>query len=180
MFEAYSDLHPVIFFRRFLFLLFSQTNRRNCFGFLLHGSSGAVPASPDMRSSSSMRNSSVGPPGSPGGAVALFKYGSGEQVKTTPAGEYLTAALIDFNPDQYESDAAVADGANKLLMLVLSPFSQVLDIRGLNIWTVHRLFFYRAQLFCIFLLEITYTYGPGFSWLISADLDRCSLASKLL
>jgi hypothetical protein len=160
MFEAYSDLHPVIFFRRFLFLLFSQTNRRNCFGFLLHGSSGAVPASPDMRSSSSMRNSSVGPPGSPG--------------------EYLTAALIDFNPDQYESDAAVADGANKLLMLVLSPFSQVLDIRGLNIWTVHRLFFYRAQLFCIFLLEITYTYGPGFSWLISADLDRCSLASKLL
>ncbi len=51
--------------------------------------------------------------------MALLKYGSGEQVKTTPAGEYLTAALMDFNPDQYESDAAIADGANKLLMLVL-------------------------------------------------------------
>ncbi|KAG0578552.1 hypothetical protein M758_4G028600 [Ceratodon purpureus] len=82
--------------------------------------SGAVPASPDMRSSSSMRNSSAGPPGSPGGAVALLKYGSGEQVKTTPAGEYLTAALMDFNPDQYETDGAVGDGANKLLMLVLA------------------------------------------------------------
>lgn len=82
-----------------------------------------MPATPNMRSFSSMRNSSAGPPGSPGaGAVALLKYGSGEQVKTTPAGEYLTSALMDFDPDQYESDAAVADGANKLLMLVLLPF----------------------------------------------------------
>ena len=81
-----------------------------------------MPATPDMRSSSSLRNSSAGPPASPGGAGALLKYGSGEQVKTTPAGEYLTAALMDFNPDQYESDAAVADGANKLLMLVLLLF----------------------------------------------------------
>ncbi|KAL0917119.1 hypothetical protein M5K25_012166 [Dendrobium thyrsiflorum] len=38
----------------------------------------------------------------------------------TPAGEYLTAALNDFNPDQFESFATVADGANKLLMLVLA------------------------------------------------------------
>ncbi|KAG0628922.1 hypothetical protein M758_1G062800 [Ceratodon purpureus] len=83
-------------------------------------SEGAVPASPDMRSSNSMRNSSAGPQSPPGGGVALLKYGSGEQVKTTPAGEYLTAALMDFNPDQYESDAAIADGANKLLMLVLA------------------------------------------------------------
>lgn len=71
-----------------------------------------------MRSSSSMRES-AGPPSSPGGSGALLKYGSGESVKSTPAGEYLTAALMDFNPAQYESDAAIADGANKLLMLVM-------------------------------------------------------------
>lgn len=77
-----------------------------------------MPGSPDLRMSSSMRASSGGLPGSPGGTVALFKFGSGEQMKTTPAGEYLTAALMDFNPDQYDSPAAIADGANKLLMLV--------------------------------------------------------------
>ncbi|TKY58711.1 Kinesin protein KCA1 [Spatholobus suberectus] len=53
------------------------------------------------------------------GTVALVKTGS-EIVKTTPAGEYLTAALNDFNPDQYEGHAAISDGANKLLMLVLA------------------------------------------------------------
>ncbi|TKY69947.1 Kinesin protein KCA1 [Spatholobus suberectus] len=52
------------------------------------------------------------------GTVALVKSAS-EKVKTTPAGEYLTAALNDFNPDQYEGLAAISDGANKLLMLVL-------------------------------------------------------------
>ena len=51
------------------------------------------------------------------GTVALVKSDS-EKVKTTPAGEYLTAALNDFNPDQYEGLAAISDGANKLLMLV--------------------------------------------------------------
>lgn len=51
------------------------------------------------------------------GTVALVKSGS-EIVKTTPAGEYLTAALNDFDPDQYEGHAAISDGANKLLMLV--------------------------------------------------------------
>ncbi|XP_010277486.1 PREDICTED: kinesin-like protein KIN-14A isoform X2 [Nelumbo nucifera] len=49
-------------------------------------------------------------------AVALVKSGS-EKVKSTPAGEYLTAALMDFDPEQYDSLATVADGANKLLML---------------------------------------------------------------
>lgn len=49
--------------------------------------------------------------------VALVKSGS-EIVKTTPAGEYLTAALNDFDPDQYEGLAAISDGTNKLLMLV--------------------------------------------------------------
>jgi hypothetical protein len=78
-----------------------------------------VPAPSDMRSSSSVIKSSGGPQSPPGGGVALLKYGSGEQVKSTPAGEYLTAALMDFNPEQYESDAAIADGANKRLMLVL-------------------------------------------------------------
>ncbi|KAJ7943722.1 Kinesin-like protein [Quillaja saponaria] len=53
------------------------------------------------------------------GTVALVKSGS-ENIKTTPAGEYLTAALKDFDPDQYDSLAAISDGANKLLMLVLA------------------------------------------------------------
>jgi len=43
-----------------------------------------------------------------------------ELAKTTPAGEYLTSALMDFDPDQFEGFAAIADGANKLLMLVLA------------------------------------------------------------
>lgn len=51
------------------------------------------------------------------GTVALVKSGS-EKVKTTPAGEYLTSALDDFDPEQYDSLAAISDGANKLLMLV--------------------------------------------------------------
>ncbi|PKA63209.1 Geminivirus Rep-interacting motor protein [Apostasia shenzhenica] len=49
---------------------------------------------------------------------------TGALVKTdkpkTPAGEYLTAALMDFDPDQFESFATISDGANKLLMLVLA------------------------------------------------------------
>ncbi|XP_014492749.1 kinesin-like protein KIN-14B [Vigna radiata var. radiata] len=53
------------------------------------------------------------------GTVALVRTGS-EIVKSTPAGEYLTAALNDFDPDQYEGHAAISDGANKLLMLVLA------------------------------------------------------------
>ncbi|CAL9039255.1 unnamed protein product [Musa banksii] len=52
-------------------------------------------------------------------AGALVKL-SNEKIKTTPAGEYLTAALADFDPDQFESFAAISDGANKLLMLVLA------------------------------------------------------------
>ncbi|PKI42104.1 hypothetical protein CRG98_037557, partial [Punica granatum] len=52
-------------------------------------------------------------------SVALVKSSS-DKVKSTPAGEYLTAALNDFDPDQYDSLAAISDGANKLLMLVLA------------------------------------------------------------
>ena len=51
------------------------------------------------------------------GAGALVKAGF-DKVKTTPAGEYLTAALNDFDPEQYDSVAAISDGVNKLLMLV--------------------------------------------------------------
>lgn len=51
------------------------------------------------------------------GTVALVKSGL-EKVKTTPAGEYLTSALNDFDPEQHDSLAAISDGANKLLMLV--------------------------------------------------------------
>ncbi|XP_022977546.1 kinesin-like protein KIN-14A [Cucurbita maxima] len=53
------------------------------------------------------------------GNLALVKAGS-DKVKTTPAGEYLTSALNDFNPEQYDSPAAISDGANKLLMLILA------------------------------------------------------------
>lgn len=51
------------------------------------------------------------------GTVALVKSGT-EKVKTTPAGEYLTSALNDFDPEQYDSLATISDGVNKLLMLV--------------------------------------------------------------
>ncbi|KAI3462126.1 hypothetical protein Pfo_018789 [Paulownia fortunei] len=51
--------------------------------------------------------------------VALVKSGT-DNVKSTPAGEYLTSALNDFDPEQYDSLAAISDGANKLLMLVLA------------------------------------------------------------
>lgn len=71
---------------------------------------GANTNSPDQL------NSGVGPATQ---TVSLIKSDS-EKVKSTPAGEYLTAALLDFNPDQYDSPAAIADGANKLLMLVLA------------------------------------------------------------
>ncbi|RAL45742.1 hypothetical protein DM860_009606 [Cuscuta australis] len=53
------------------------------------------------------------------GTVALVKLGA-ENIKRTPAGEYLTSALNDFDPEQYDSLAAISDGANKLLMLVLA------------------------------------------------------------
>ncbi|CAA6659485.1 unnamed protein product [Spirodela intermedia] len=59
------------------------------------------------------------PPSKGGAAGAIVKVGP-EKGKTTPAGEYLTAALMDYDPDQFESFATVADGANKLLMLVLA------------------------------------------------------------
>ncbi|XP_044469860.1 kinesin-like protein KIN-14B [Mangifera indica] len=51
--------------------------------------------------------------------MALVKSTS-EKVKTTPAGEYLTTALNDFDPEQFDSLATISDGANKLLMLVLA------------------------------------------------------------
>ncbi|XP_031287639.1 kinesin-like protein KIN-14B isoform X2 [Pistacia vera] len=53
------------------------------------------------------------------GTMALVKSSS-DKVKSTPAGEYLTTALNDFDPEQYDSLAAISDGANKLLMLVLA------------------------------------------------------------
>lgn len=51
------------------------------------------------------------------GSTALVKAGP-EKVKTTPAGEYLTSALNDFDPEKYDGLATISDGANKLLMLV--------------------------------------------------------------
>ncbi|KAF8772657.1 hypothetical protein HU200_005622 [Digitaria exilis] len=54
------------------------------------------------------------------GVSGAIVKSNNELAKTTPAGEYLTSALMDFDPDQFEGYAAVADGANKLLMLVLA------------------------------------------------------------
>ncbi|XP_074337871.1 kinesin-like protein KIN-14B isoform X2 [Apium graveolens] len=53
------------------------------------------------------------------GSTALVKAGP-DKAKTTPAGEYLTSALNDFDPDKYDGLATISDGANKLLMLVLA------------------------------------------------------------
>lgn len=53
------------------------------------------------------------------GTLALVKPGN-EKIKSTPAGEYLTSALNDFDLEQYDGLAAISDGANKLLMLVLA------------------------------------------------------------
>ncbi|CAH9083477.1 unnamed protein product, partial [Cuscuta europaea] len=53
-------------------------------------------------------------------SVALVKP-CAESIKRTPAGEYLTSALNDFDPAHYDGSlAAISDGANKLLMLVLA------------------------------------------------------------
>lgn len=54
-----------------------------------------------------------------GNSGAIVKS-SNELAKSTPAGEYLTSALMDFDPNHFEGFAAIADGANKLLMLVLA------------------------------------------------------------
>ncbi|KAJ0242042.1 Kinesin-like protein KIN-14A [Hirschfeldia incana] len=87
-------------------------------------SSPSSKASPTVQPADFDRKNSVGAlPSSvdknEGGAITVVKSSS-EMVKTTPAGEYLTAALNDFDPEQYEGLAAIADGANKLLMLVLA------------------------------------------------------------
>nr|AMS24254.1 kinesin 14-V protein [Marsilea vestita] len=78
---------------------------------------GKPPVSPEVRSTAAKMESSSGAL-TVAGNMALVKSGS-EKIKTTPAGEYLTSALNDFNPDQSDGSAA-ADGANKLLMLVLA------------------------------------------------------------
>lgn len=59
-------------------------------------------------------------------------------VKTTPAGEYLTSALNDFDPEQYDSLAAISDGANKLLMLVginkyIHAFNWTLEVKSIQL-----------------------------------------------
>lgn len=58
-------------------------------------------------------------PGNAERSVALVKSGN-DLVKTTPAGEYLTTSLNGFDPEQYDGLAAISDGSNKLLMLVLA------------------------------------------------------------
>ncbi|XP_035835083.1 uncharacterized protein LOC110890794 isoform X1 [Helianthus annuus] len=54
-----------------------------------------------------------------GGTLALVKQGQ-DKIKSTPAGEYLTSALNDFDLEHYDGLAAISDGTNKLLMLVLA------------------------------------------------------------
>nr|AAZ66945.1 117M18_26 [Brassica rapa] len=88
-------------------------------------SSPSSRASPNIQPASVNRNNraeAAALPSTPNkneGAITVVKTGS-ELAKTTPAGEYLTAALNDFDPEDYEGLAAIADGANKLLMLVLA------------------------------------------------------------
>ncbi|MFS8017713.1 putative minus-end-directed kinesin ATPase [Helianthus anomalus] len=53
------------------------------------------------------------------GTLALVKQGQ-DKIKSTPAGDYLTSALNDFDLEHYDGLAAISDGANKLLMLVLA------------------------------------------------------------
>lgn len=89
------------------------------------------PRGPISQSRDLQRNDNTNAKGRPGDgvsplasekserAIALVKTGT-DIVKTTPAGEYLTSALNDFDPEQYDSLAAISDGANKLLMLVLA------------------------------------------------------------
>lgn len=77
------------------------------------------PASSDVKSSTAMSLDSSSGALALAGNMALVKSSS-EKVKTTPAGEYLTNALNDFNPDQQSEGSAASDGANKLLMLVLA------------------------------------------------------------
>ncbi|KAH7307185.1 hypothetical protein KP509_22G049000 [Ceratopteris richardii] len=75
-------------------------------------------ASPTMKTSTNMNLDPSSGALAVAGNMDMVKAGS-EKPKTTPAGEYLTSALNDFNPDQSEGSAA-AEGANKLLMLVLA------------------------------------------------------------
>lgn len=75
------------------------------------------PASSDVKSSTAMSLDSSSGALAVAENMALVKSSS-EKVKTTPAGEYLTNALNDFNPDQQSEGSAASDGANKLLMLV--------------------------------------------------------------
>ncbi|KAF8080607.1 hypothetical protein N665_0932s0007 [Sinapis alba] len=85
-------------------------------------SSPSSRASPNIQPASVHRAEAAALPSTPNkneGAITVVKTGS-EIAKTTPAGEYLTAALNDFDPEDYEGLAAIADGANKLLMLVLA------------------------------------------------------------
>jgi hypothetical protein len=67
-----------------------------------------------------------------GNSGAIVKS-SNELAKTTPAGEYLTSALMDFDPDQFEGFVAIVDGANKLLMLVISTIPTYNIITGFTI-----------------------------------------------
>ncbi|KAK3128718.1 hypothetical protein QOZ80_6BG0465540 [Eleusine coracana subsp. coracana] len=78
-----------------------------------------IGRSDSNKSQSSDLFSSPVPQDKSGNSGAIVKS-SNEIAKTTPAGEYLTSALMDFDPDQFEGFAAIADGANKLLMLVLA------------------------------------------------------------
>ncbi|KAI3502681.1 hypothetical protein L1887_30905 [Cichorium endivia] len=75
----------------------------------------------DIASNNKEQTTDVVPfsPKKPDGTVALVKPGQ-DKIKSTPAGEYLTSALNDFDLEQYDGLAAISDGANKLLMLVLA------------------------------------------------------------
>ncbi|WVZ81961.1 hypothetical protein U9M48_029284 [Paspalum notatum var. saurae] len=90
----------------------STNNPTNAQGKEVGRSDSSKSRSPDVFASPASQDKT-------GNSGAIVKS-SNELAKTTPAGEYLTSALMDFDPDQFEGFAAIADGANKLLMLVLA------------------------------------------------------------
>lgn len=92
-----------------------STDSRGCDDHQLDGS----VSDSNIQSQAPYQRSLSSGTGQTAGALALIQSGS-EKMKSTPAGEYLTAALMEFNPEQYGTHATLADGANKLLMLVLA------------------------------------------------------------
>eukprot|EP00897_Mesotaenium_endlicherianum_P004170 jgi/Mesen1/3781/ME000205S03043 len=77
-----------------------------------------IPESPTPDAGGQLSQASTpGSTRSRGGSVIV-------RTDSTPAGEYLTSGLADFNPDSFSSKVVAGDAANKLLMLVMAAASK--------------------------------------------------------